>query len=432
MERMHFLKTGAWMLLAGGAYVAGRWQDHPSGTAVTAGGVSSGVHMRAGTLPSAASRGDPPAGVLGWLESYQEKGGTILAERMEEAVRNALRNPDPVKATLYFAHLLEKLTAENAGAFLKGIHENAKGAEELRFISLLAHAWGALDGAGALAGLQSLKRRDLDGAVGTAMAAWASQDPEAAKRWLTQPEQKGIPGRELRREEALATGLVSGLARKDPGAALDYVMTFKKEEKRAELAHVLAEHVMREGVAKGANWAMGLPEEGMRTNALETIGYQYIKEDLPAAIQWAGKIADRPDAHEAVADVANEYANVNGREAAAWAAALPAGESRNHALEDVYETWTRADPLGASESLNGMEKGPGRDAAIEAFSRTLAKENPMDAVTWAGAISDSKERIDVQVEIARRWQASSPVEAMKWITSHFPEEAQMRAAAPRR
>ena len=54
-----------------------------------------------------------------------------------------------------------------------------------------------------------------------------------------------------------------------------------------------------------------------------------------------------------------------------------------------------------------MKPGTARDSAIQAISRTLAKENPADAVTWAGAIFNNKERIEVQVEIARRWQAAS-------------------------
>ena len=182
----------------------------------------------------------------------------------------------------------------------------------------------------------------------------------------------------------------------------------------------------------GAEWALRLPEERMRTNALETVGYQYIREDLSGAAEWAVKIAARPDAHEAVADIADAMADHDGKAAAVWAAKLPAGESQDHAMEDIYEYWTRRDPLAASQSLNEMERGPGRDAAIQAFSRTLAGENPADAVAWAGAITDEKERLNVQVDIARRWNSRAPAEAQAWITANLPAEAQARAMIPRR
>jgi hypothetical protein len=412
-----------------GAYLAGTFQSRPGDATSSAASPTDRLTAQTPVRPANANDKEKTSQVSRWLQSFEETSGSISPERMKEAVRAALRDPDPVKATLYFTHLLEKMTPENAPAILQSIVENVRGPEANRYLTLLAHAWGAKDGAAAIAAFEALNRRDMDGAKGAAMAAWASANSELALSWLQKRAEQA--SRDPRGEQALLRGFVSGMARQNVDGALEYVMTLK-EDQRADFAHLLAEQKLRESVVSGAEWALHLPEERMRTNALETVGYQYIRDDLPGAMQWAEKIAGRPDAHEAVADIGNEMAIHDGKAAAAWAAKLPAGASQNHAMEDIFETWTRKDPLAASQSLNEMARGPARDSAIQAFSRTLAGENPADAVTWAGAISDDKERINVQVDIARRWQAKAPGEAQAWITANLPAEAQTRALSPRR
>jgi hypothetical protein len=439
MKRSLLVVNAIWALLAVGAYMAGTWHSRSDensrpqqGAAMSRlparttplGGSVAGASVKPGAGPAAIE-------TEGWLQSWRGSDGAISPERMKEAVQAALRDSDPVRATLRFTHLLHELTPENALAALQSINENAGGSDGMRYLNLLAHAWGAKDAPAALAALESLRRRDLDGTKTTVMAAWAANDPDAALRWIQELKAKSGAASDERQEWVLSRGVVTGLARRDADAALNYVMTLDKDA-QADFAGLLVEQKMKEGVPGAAEWALKLPEERMRTNALETVGYQFIRQDLPAAVQWAEQIAARPDAHEAVADVGNELANRNGAEAAAWAAKLPAGPSQNHALEDIFENWTRSDPLGASKSLDHMNPGPARDSAIQAFSRTLARENPADAITWAGEMSNPKERLDVQVEIARRWQSTAPADARAWIAANLPPDAQARALAPGR
>ncbi|MGI8604661.1 MAG: hypothetical protein ACR2OZ_16945 [Verrucomicrobiales bacterium] len=427
----------AWVLIAAGAYFVGTHrpravQDSASRTSVSAAPVFP-------TRPAAPvlQKEDPKTGIAAetleavrWLDSFRGTDGAISAERMKEAVQTALRDTDPVKSMFYFTQLLREMTAENGAAILQAINESVGGSESMRYLNLLAHAWGEKDGIGAMAALDAIRGRDLGGAKSTALAAWAARDPEAALKWLHDRNAARDPKSDPR-HWVLSRGIVSGLARRDLDVALNYVMNLPQGQ-RGDFAGVLAEQKMKESVASAAEWALELPDERMRTNAMETIGYQYIRENLTGAMQWAEKIAARPDAHEAVADVANEMANRNGQEAAAWVAKLPAGPSQNHAFEDVFENWTRADPLAASQSLATMNSGPGRDTAIQAFSRTLARENPTDALAWANAITDPKTKVDVQIDIARRWQASAPNDAQAWIAANLPPELQARALAPRR
>jgi hypothetical protein len=435
MNRL-LLVNGAWVLVAIGAYLAGTLgrPAQPDSNAhrvppPTQAASRSPADPPQGSAPDQSESTAATAAVTDWLRSYRDGGGAISAERMKEAVQSVLGESDPVKATLRFTHLLNELTPENALAALQALNEATRGADSTRYLSLLAHAWGALNGGAAVEALESLRRRDLDSAKTSAFAAWASKDPDAAMRWLRDRQSRS--GADRGREMPFTRGMVTGLARRDTAVALDFVMTLPANE-RADLARLLAEHKMKENVVVGAEWAAQLPEEAMRVNAMETVGYEYIRQDLEGATRWAEKIAARPDAHEAVADVGNELATRNGPEAANWAAKLPPGPSQNHAMEDIFETWTRSDPLAASQGLTQMTPGTGRDAAIQAFSRTLSRENPTDALTWAGAMSDPKERVDLQVEIARRWQARAPADAQAWIAANLPPDAQARVLAPSR
>jgi len=429
---------GAWTLLAAGAFYAGTFYSREVPPSTTGQPVVSAAPLGpAASRGAAAPNGNMKNGIAGasadavrWLDSFRGKDGAISAERMQEAVQAAMKDPDPVMSTLHFAQLLKELTAENAPAALKAVTENAGGADSVRYLSLLAHAWGEKDGKAALAALDALRRRDADSAKSTALAAWAAIDPDAALKWLQERHANKDPKYDPRQDSALTRGILTGLARRDVDVAFNYLMTLT-EGQQGDFIGVLTDQKLKESTAAAIEWAERLPNPQMRTTALETAGYQFIRQDLDGAVQWAEKIAARPDAHEAVADIANAMANRNGKEAAAWVAKLPPGASQNHAFEDVFETWTRADPLAASQSLTSLPPGPGRDTAIQAFSNTLARENPTDALTWAGAISDPKERTDLQLNIARRWNANAPTEAQAWITANLPPDLQAQALAPR-
>ena len=428
---------GGWALLAAGAYFAGALGRNPGSQAdainrTAAGGAaaardSAGEHgsRNAAAITSAASAESQ------WLAAFRSSDGTISADRMKEAVQSALRETDPVKSTLGVALLLKELTPENAPAALQAVNENASGREASRFLSLLAHAWGSKDGSGALAALSGLQGRESDVAKSTAMAAWAATDPDAAMNWLQERKAAKDSSADPRQDTALARGMISGLAQRDVDGALKYLMTLN-EGQQGDFVGLLVEQKMKEGIGTGAEWAESLPNERMRVNGMEIAGGQYVRRDLDGAVKWAEKIAGRADAHEAVADIANEMAGKNPQQAAAWVAKLPPGPSQNHAFEDVFETWTHTDPLAASQSLTAMTAGPGRDTAIQAFAGTLARENPADALTWAAVISDSKQRTELQVDIARRWYGSSPNDAQAWIAANLPADLQPRAMTPQK
>ena len=431
-----YIIQGAWMLVAAGAYFAGAYLPDSNPASIKPGGVAAGVRRNSPTSGDAPAQSQSGTkAVIGaadrWLDSFRSGDGAITPDRMKAAALAVMRERDPVKFLLNSAMLLNELTPENATAAFDAVKENAGDPDSVRFLSILADAWGKKDGAGALAAFNSLHRREGEMAKKTALSAWAASDPDAAGKWLQEHNSQKDPKADPRQESALTEGMVTGLGRRNVDLALSYLLTLS-EGQQGQYVGLLVEQKMKDDVAAGAGWAEALPNAALRTTGMEIAGERFLRRDLDGAMKWAEKISGRPDAHEAVADIANELANRNGAEAVAWVAKLPAGPSQNHAFEDVFENWTHSDPLGASESLNAMTPGSGRDAAIQAFSNTLVKENPMDALTWASAISDPGERVKLQLDLARRWNTRSPSEAQTWISANLSPDLQARALEPQK
>ena len=435
-----------WLLLAGGAYVVGTLHRGVAPASLETGGRGVAeappdpLGFRAGSAPlrfAKSTMASESADFVRWLDSFRNREGLIAAERMKEAMRTAVRHPDPSRSMFYFSQLIKELTIENAPAALKGITENTGGAESTRYLSLLAHAWGEKGGQLALDGLDALRGPESDQAKGTALAAWAATDSDTAMKWIrernAQKNAASLPQSESEQLEdsALKRGMITGLARGDVDVALQYLQTLDLSD-QSEFIGVLAQQKLKESPTVGAAWAERLPTEEMRIVALEAVGNQLLRQDLDTAVQWAEKVAARPDAHDAVGGVASEMARRNPLEAAAWVSRLPGGASQEQAFEEVFAPWTRSDPMAASQSLAGMAPGPGRDSAIQAFSRTLARESPMDALAWAKVMTDPEDRADVQIYIARRWQATAPQEAKAWIAANLPPGLQIRDRVPQK
>lgn len=426
------LVHASWLAVAAGAYVFGNMQSKPGETIVSGKTTVPTTTQRSpsGTTASTVAVASPAA-AADWLAEFRGKDGTVSAERMTAAMVAALKDPDPVQSMLAFTQLLKALTPENAAAALKSVRENTGGFESMRYLSLLGYAWGEKDGKAAIAALGELGGRDGGWTKSTALAGWASQDPEAAMKYLAELKAskttEGEGANDRRRapdgDEMLERGLVTGLARKDVNAAMAYIMTLN-EGQRGEYMGVLAEQKLKEGTASASAWAMGLTDENMRASALDSISRQFLRQDDKAAAEWAASIASQPGTRNAVGEVAESMARKSPADAAVWAASLPAGDSQNEAYRQIFSDWTRSDPTAASTQLAQMTPGASRDAAIQTFSRSLARENPQDAITWATAITDPEARVKAQADVARRWNQVAPTEAQPWISANLPAAVQ--------
>jgi hypothetical protein len=421
------LVHGLWLLLAAGAFAIGRFSVESKSLATAKGEAARVVtppptptaarSPESAAAARAASLSEDPAA---WAARFRSADGTISAAKMEEAVREALRESDPVKSMMNFSQLIKELSPDNAAAAFKTVRETVAGFDSMRFLPMLTYQWGALDGSKALSAMKELGGRDSMFNSAATLAGFASSDPEAAKKWLSEngtPENRWI----------LDRALVTGLARSDFDSASAYVMGLEEKD-RGAYVEVLAEQKIRDGITSAAEWALGLSDPSMKASALQRVADQYTRQDPTQAAAWIKEHASADYAKEAVGTVARQYAEKDPKAAVSWAATLPAGTAQSEAYSRVYREWGRTDPTAASETLNAMPSGSAKDESISSFSRSIARENPEDAITWATAIGNTAQREAAQVEVVQRWRMTNAEAASQWAASNLSPEAQQKAS----
>ena len=412
---------GLWLVLAAGAFAVGRLSTQPAGSgSATAGAATVVTPPPAPTAArSAATAAADRAAALAedpaaWAARFRDADGTISSSKMSEAVREALRETDPVKSMMNFAQLIKELSVDNADAAFKTVRETITGFESMRFLPMLTYQWGSLDGTKALTAMKEIGGRDGMFNSAATLAGFASSDPEAAKKWLTEngtPENRWI----------LDRALVTGLARSDFNSASAYIMSLPEKD-RGAYVEVLAE----QKISASAQCIFGFLVK------LFNHADQFTRHDPAQAAAWIKEHASADYAKDAVSSVARQYAEKDPKAAATWAETLPAGTAQNEAYGRVFREWGRSDPTAASETLNAMTAGPKKDESIGSFSRSIARENPEDAITWTSAIGNEQQREKAQIEVVQRWRATNADAATQWAASNLSPEAQQKASeAPR-
>jgi hypothetical protein len=427
MMNKHTATHLVWALIAGAAWWFGSRQpahEDLASSRRSAAGRFAVPESQGTAVPKSPGAPNSTAEVATWLDQWRSAGGPISPEQMSAAVLAALRDPDQVRGLRNFTHLLENLTPASAAAAVETLKTNAGAGDSGVWLELLCSAWGAKDGASALATLTERREREA------AMSAWAASDPAAAQTWLANlPAGNGDNGVAMEEDKRdLQRSMISGLARRDVQAAEAYI-TAQPERERSDLARVAAREMFRRGGAEAGEWAASLQDSDMRGAALEMVARKYMAAVPAEGQQWAADNATAPDMRAAVGRVADRMAEQDVLAAYTWTQQLPPGPGQEEAYQQVFSQWAREDPTASSQELLGMTPSPNRDQAIHSFSRSLVKENPESAIAWAGAISDPAQRLETQIDVARQWHGIAPEPAAAWITANLPADARAKALA---
>jgi len=422
---------GLWLVLAAGAFAVGRLTV---GSGASASGTSGRISVVTPPPPPTAARSAETAAAAkaaalsedpaAWAARFRSADGTISADKMTEAVREALRDSDPVKSMMNFSQLIKEMSPENASAAFKTVRETVAGFESMRFLPMLTYQWGSLDGTKALAAMKDLGGRDSMFNSASTLAGFASNDPDAAKKWLSEngtPENRWL----------LDRALVTGLARSDFASASAYVLGLEEKD-RGAYVEVLAEQKIKDGISSASEWALGLTDPSMKASALQRVADQFTRQDPGQAAAWIKEHASADYAKDAVGTVARQFAEKDPKAAVSWAETLPAGTAQTEAYGRVFREWGRSDPTAASATLNAMPSGPARDESIGSFTRSIARESPEDAITWAAAIGNDQQREQTQIEVVQRWRATNADAATEWASANLTPEAQQKASEPPR
>lgn len=366
--------------------------------------------------------------------SLRDGDGRIGPESMTAAVQELLREGDPLLAMESFSALLRELTPENAKEGWAALSGKLDGAEAMRFLPLFAHAWGALDGPGALAVMKKGNNRDDGMARMNVMGGWATKDPQGSLAWLKEKEAAGSgePGNrgELRDVKLLRMGLIRGLASGNPDEAMRLVPSLDENE-RGQMVAMIAREQYQRGMDGAKTWAASIADPELKSQAVSSVVRQFADEDPAKAAAWLAGQSDLRNNAEAVGAVAREWAGKDPASAIPWINSLPEGPARNEAWEDAIRSWSRSDPAASSAYLTQMPAGPSRDSAVSSLSRSIAKDDPDAAIQWAATIQDPAAREAAMVRSVQLWRRTDEDAASEWITgSGFAPEIQQRMMEP--
>ncbi len=396
---------------------------------------------RAGrAVGSGSALGSDSSGkVEAFLERYTS-GGSISPEDMTAAIQQMRRENDPILRRKLFNELLENLSAENARAAYLALQGGRRGwgpggGDELR---LIAHAWGRIDGAGAVKALTEMeeareaeggerrgRRGGRDGERGGydlmgVLSGWASADGRAAADYVSGIEDE-------RQQRMLAYGVVRGMMVNGVDEAMGYVASLPKTEDGARAQSwymsTIAGEMLEEGLESAKSWVDTIGDPALKGGALSRVAETAVREDLEGAVEWVTQYAGDEAGRRAVNRVADEWAEQDPQAVLTWADSLPEA-AQAEAYGEAFEEWARRDAGAAGEHLAAMEASPARDAAVEEYATTVAREEPATAIKWAETIAGEEQRTETLTRVARRWYYSDREAAAQWLeTSGLPAEA---------
>ena len=313
------------------------------------------------------------------------------AEGMANAIRDALRDPNPLKRNRLIAELMDQLTPDNIQSAIDGMRENGDGPGNFRELALLTYAWGSMDPDKALAYVAKLGGPGTAFGTASVLSGWASHDPDAALKWFKEQKSEGW-------ERGMqARGLIDGLAQANLPEATRLAMAETDPDLQRQFMEVVArQQAQTGGIDATRTWVENLAKSGVSAEAVSTAANEL-------ANQWAGK---------------------DPKAAAQWAAKLSNPDASRSALQAAYREWGRTDPTAASEYLNQIPASPARDGAVQSFAQSVVREDPEAAAAWVGTIQDSETRVREMVRVGQIWNQSDPEAAQAWAASHLPADQQ--------
>lgn len=439
------------VLTAGAAFALG-WLARPGNDPSREDGDNTpdrSAKSSAGYRPSrpAGSQTTPGSDSSGKVEAFLARynsSGSISAEDMTAAIEQMRKENDPILRRKLFSELLENLTPENAQAAYLALQGRRRGwgpggDDELR---LLAHAWGRIDGAGAVKALTAMQeareaaregeggerrggRGGREGERGrydlmSVLSGWASADGRSAADYVSGIEDE-------RQQRMLAYGVVRGMMVNGVDEAMGYVASLPTTEEGARAQSwymsTIAGEMLEEGLDSAKSWVDTINDPNLKGGALSRVAETAVREDLEGAVEWVTQYAGEEAGRRAVNRVANEWAEQDPQAVLSWADSLPEG-AQTEAYGEAFEEWARRDPGAAGEYLTSMDASPARDAAVEEYATTVAREEPATAIKWAETIAGEEQRTETLTRVARRWYYSDREAATQWLeTSGLPATA---------
>lgn len=279
-----------------------------------------------------------------------------------------------------------------------------------------------------------------------AVARWASEDPEAAGKWLADQPQwnnRAEFARAIAREwaakdpraaaafalEEMPAGkpllctmetIAGKWAETDPGAALDWTATLKP----SALRHAACIQIMK-AWAKGepqaaADYLTAFPQGELKDEMVEPVVQQWAQTEPRKAVALAQQIGATPERQSATLAALHLWGKSDPDAAARYLYEIPAGEPKEHLIASVSRSLVERDAQRALQWAAGFPDPSDRREALYHTVSSWASQNPEAAAAYALAIADPETRDRVAPDVAGQWADTSPESAARWAAG-LPE-----------
>jgi RNA polymerase sigma factor (sigma-70 family) len=267
------------------------------------------------------------------------------------------------------------------------------------------------------------------------LSQWAAKDPDAAYAWYQEKLAAGaLAGKGVHNtpEDVLLRQLLGGMARKDPGRALDLVEQAKDASKRgnmlAEMGFGMGEQLKETGDDTHFRRLLALADAHYdRVQVVESALHAQVRDgSIADGMAFIEKYLDEPEQRRAamVDMMANQRA-LPLAERAEWLLANVPPESQGEALGEFARRMMWNGQADMSQWLETQAEGPVRDAGYTSFATALEQQGSFkEAFDAAGRISDAAAREENEHRIANTWLARDPEQARERIPTAILESMQ--------
>jgi len=272
-----------------------------------------------------------------------------------------------------------------------------------------------------------------NGLVQTALPFWVAADLQASlvavRQWVTlRPDVR----------EALSRALILGWYRAGHPGLQQYIQDIGGGfERQLALATYLRAAIQKEGVEAVMSWAEAVPEDDP---TYKLTVYRQVASALPlfdpeASIRWCDAHCDGPFGNNLRNIIAGRWLLRDGPGALEWLSTAPDGHEKDLAIRATFASWGRMDP-DAALAWMAQQTGDGEPPAwlapvFPVYARLLSERSPPEAVEWAQRIERDREREITLIRVARVWRAADEAAAEAWLAdSPLSEDARAKVRDP--
>jgi len=290
----------------------------------------------------------------------QEDGAEYVVSRLNgEEIKAylgpALTSSDLVGRNLVIAHMLSRLTRENAGDMLRVFESTPRSFHTDHNYELFLHAWARIDGEAAIDYIRNSPNAYRAGYGHVwAMSGWAQSDPKAALDYVHAQDYV---------DHGLYHGLVRGWASVDLAEAHRYVVSIEDKGLRHRLVGALGESYMEQhGVAGSLIWATEtadvIEDTGFARAALADVIRRGAAQDAAAVAHWISQNLGHPHLQPWMfGHTASQLADRDPQLAAAWVQTQAENEAINAGVVgQVVGKWAERDPAAAAQWVDGFRE----------------------------------------------------------------------------